>query len=114
MKIIISELPQDPRISLIELVNELDFANAKEFSNQVIPLLEKGRLFFVIDLTKLEYINSTGIGCIADFFAKVKQKGGYLKFFGLTDRIKEVFELVGLTKILPMFNSLEEALKASP
>lgn len=112
MEIKIGNLPQNPTIKLIELNGVLDLISSKEVTKQLMPAIEKGNCFFIADLSKLEYINSTGITCLMECFVKVKQKGGYLKFFAFNDRIKETFELVGLTKVIPMFNTLEEALLA--
>lgn len=112
MEIKISNLPQNHTIKLIELNGVLDLLSSKEVCKQLLPVIEEGGCFLIADLSKLEYINSTGISCLVECFAKAKQKGGYLKFIALNDRVKETFSLVGLTKIIPMFNTLEEALIA--
>lgn len=112
MEIKIGNIPQNPKIKLIELKGALDFISSKELHRQVIPVIESGNHFMIADLSKLDYINSTGISCLLECFAKAKQKGGYFRFFAINDRVKETLELVGLTKVMPIFNTLEEALKA--
>lgn len=112
MEIKISNLPQNSTIKLIELKGVLDLLSSKELNKQLMPAIEGDSCFLIADLSKLEYINSTGISCLVECFAKAKQKGGYLKFIALNDKIKEILNLVGLTKVIPMFNTLEEALIA--
>ena len=112
MEIKINSLPRNPTIKLIELKGVLDFISSKELYKQLVPLIEKGSCFLIADLSSLEYINSSGISCLMECLVKVKQKGGYLKFVALNDKIREILNLVGLNKVIPMFNTLEEALIA--
>lgn len=112
MEIKISNLPSNSTIKLIELKGVLDLLASKEVTKQLIPLIEEGSCFLIADLSKLEYINSTGISCLVECFTKVKQKGGYFKFVSLSEKIKEILGLVGLIKVIPMFDTLEEALIA--
>lgn len=112
MEIKISELKQNPTIKVLELRGVLDLLASKEINRKLLPVIEEGGCFLLADLTGLEYINSSGIYCLMECFAKTKEKGGYLKMFAANGRVREILDLVGITKVIPLFNTLEEAVVA--
>lgn len=110
MEIKISKLEKNPAIRLIELKGVLDLLASKEINRQLLPVIEEGSSFLVGDLSNLEYINSSGIYCLMECYAKAKEKGGYLKLFAANGRVKEILDLVGITKVIPLYQTLDEAL----
>ena len=55
-----------------------------------------------IDLTRLEYISSVGIGLLASTQKRLSLSGKKLKLVNAQDQIKEVFRVVGLDGIFEM------------
>jgi anti-anti-sigma factor len=66
----------------------------------------------IIDLTPCTFIDSTFIGMIIKIFRRVSEKNGQLKlaFPQITDL--ESFRVIGITKIVECFNSLENAIES--
>jgi anti-anti-sigma regulatory factor len=66
----------------------------------------------IIDLTPCTFIDSTFIGMIVKIFRKINETNGLLKlvFPQITDL--ESFRVIGITKILECFNSLEYAIES--
>jgi anti-anti-sigma factor len=66
----------------------------------------------IIDLTACTFIDSTFIGMIIKIFRRVNEKESQMKlvFPQITDI--ESFRVVGITKILECFNSVENAIKS--
>jgi anti-anti-sigma factor len=54
----------------------------------------------VLDFTELSFIDSTGIGALLDVIYSSRQKTQQVEFFGLNDYIKEIFETVGIIRVL--------------
>lgn len=109
MEIKISAFKENGTIKLIELKGVLDLLASKEFNRQVLPVIEGGCCFLIADLTNLEFINSSGIYCLMECYAKTKEKGGYLKLVASNGRVREILDLVGITKVIPLYGALEEA-----
>lgn len=65
----------------------------------------------IIDLSPCNYIDSTFIGMIVKIFRKVSEKNGQMVMVFPKINTIESFSVLGITKILPCYNSLEEALK---
>ncbi len=71
--------------------------------------IDQAREFFegvttskTIDLTRLEYISSVGIGLLAATQKRLSLSGNNLKLANAQDQIKEVFRIVGLDGIFEM------------
>ncbi len=71
--------------------------------------IDQAREFFegvttskTIDLTRLEYISSVGIGLLASTQKRLNLSGNNLKLVNAQDQIKEVFRVVGLDGIFEM------------
>lgn len=78
------------------------------FENEMIFDWKK----IIIDLTACTFIDSTFIGMIIKIFRRVNEKESQMKlvFPQITDI--ESFRVVGITKILECFNSVENAIKS--
>lgn len=110
MEIKISRVENNPTIRLIEFKGVLDLLASKDVNRLVLRVIEEESSFLIGDLTNLEYINSSGIYSLMECFAKAKEKGGYLKLFAANGRVKEILDLVGITKVIPLYPTLDEAL----
>lgn len=58
----------------------------------------------ILDFSRLEFIDSTGIGSIMNAIYLSKEKNFKLKLQGIDDMTNEVFEIVGLYEILEAFH----------
>ena len=65
----------------------------------------------IIDLSPCNYIDSTFIGMIVKIFRKVSEKNGEMVLVFPKLNTIESFSVLGITKIVPCYNSVEEALK---
>lgn len=69
------------------------------------------RQFLILDMTDLKFINSEGIGFLVSMHTKLVKKGKNLLIFGAKHNVTDVFGLVGLPQIIPIFVSMNEAIK---
>lgn len=64
----------------------------------------------IMNFAEVNYINSAGIAILISVITELRKKGGTLKFVGLTDHYKKIFNMVGLTQFGNIYNSIEEAI----
>ena len=64
---------------------------------------------FVLDITSLEYVDSSGIGMLVSCLTNAKKAGGELKLVGANPRIKRIFSMTGVDTIMSMYGSVAEA-----
>lgn len=88
----------------------VDKAEAVEVSMEVEEELAKGTGRFVIDLTGLEYMNSTGLNILINMMNKTRNLGGDAVIAGAAPRIHSLFTVTKLHTVFTMKASTAEAL----
>lgn len=53
-----------------------------------------------LNLSKVSYLDSTGLGIFVAFYKRIMREGGSLKFVGLTPRLLRLFEITGLSDLM--------------
>ncbi|HSF29292.1 MAG TPA: STAS domain-containing protein [Candidatus Tectomicrobia bacterium] len=92
-------------------VDELDAGNAGEFKRDIAPVLEANTKL-VFDLSRLRFVDSSGLGAFLSCLRQVNAKGGDLKLCGMSKPVRTVFELVRLHRIFDILGTREEAVGA--
>lgn len=82
------------------LVGEVDISNAHYFRKQLDTALAECKQNITIDLSGLNYIDSTGLGVIIGVYGAVKKDGFYVKVVNPKDNVKKLLVISGLDKIL--------------
>lgn len=66
----------------------------------------------LLDFTKVDYINSSGIALVIQLLIEASNAGQKVYAFGLSAHFTKVFTMVGITRYAQLFASEDEALKA--
>ncbi|MBZ5615867.1 MAG: STAS domain-containing protein [Acidobacteriia bacterium] len=99
-------------VAIVEIpVEELDASNAGEFKRDMAPVLE-GSTKLVIDLSRLHFVDSSGLGAMLSCLRQVTAKGGDLELCGMSKQVRAAFELVRMHRIFDIFGTREEAVHA--
>ena len=99
--VIIAEIP----------VKELDAGNTGDLKAAMAKILDNGSKL-VIDLHRMQFIDSSGLGAILSFLRQLSAKGGDLKLCGMTKQVRAAFELVRMHRIFDIFETRKEAVRA--
>jgi anti-sigma B factor antagonist len=91
--------------------DRLDTTNIKEFMRDIAPILEANPKL-VLDISKVEFVDSSGLGAFLFCLKRSNTAGGDLKVCGMTKAIRVLFELVRFHRIIEIYGSKEEAVKA--
>jgi len=98
---------------VVHLSGELDETSIEGLREKLDPLLnDRAVTQLILDLTNLEFINSKGIGYIVSIHTHLAKDSRVMKIAGANEAVMDVISLVGLTTIIPYFNTLEEAQNA--
>lgn len=109
---VIKDVSAGQSVKLVKLKGKMDMLNSPVFSRQVFPFIEQGYTHFIVDMEELEYIDSAGIYVLLQCYTRIKEKKGHLKLIKLNKNISEVLGAIGVTKILSVYKTMEEALNA--
>ncbi|HEY2018386.1 MAG TPA: STAS domain-containing protein [Bryobacteraceae bacterium] len=85
---------------------------AERLETLVADLLKGGQTRFVFDISALDYVDSSGIGTIVSCLTQIKKSGADLRMAGASPRIKRLFTMTGVDKLLTMYPTVAEATKA--
>jgi anti-sigma B factor antagonist len=96
-------------VAIIRLFGDLDMEDMVCIKNIVATLIGDGRGRIVVDFARVQHINATGLGILAERLRTVRLSGGDLRLAGLNPYITSVFELTGLKKSFRTFDSCEAA-----
>ncbi|MEG0384645.1 STAS domain-containing protein [Solibacillus cecembensis] len=64
-----------------------------------------------LDLSKVNYIDSTGLGIFVAFYKKVTRENVPLRLVGLSSRLVRLFEITGLSELMSIETDAEVELK---
>ena len=92
-------------------VEELDASNAGEFKRDFAHVLD-GNVKLVLDLSRLRFIDSSGLGAFLSCLRRLSAKGGDLKLSGMSKQVRAVFELVRMNRMVDIYGTREEAVRA--
>ncbi|MFH1012828.1 MAG: STAS domain-containing protein [Candidatus Peregrinibacteria bacterium] len=98
-------------VKVVALSGEMEESGIETLRPQLDPLLNEANVKkLVFDLQDLEFINSKGIGYLVAVHTHLAKGGRQLIMAGARESIMDVVNLVGLTTIIPYFETVEEAL----
>jgi anti-sigma B factor antagonist len=102
--------PVDERTHVVAPRGEIDAVTAPALGRRILSLADEGKTGVVVDLSRVTFMDSTGIGVILHALRHLSHCHGHLVLVCPTDRILRPFEVTGLADRLPIFRSREEAL----
>lgn len=95
---------------IIDVDGEMDLYNSYKLKELVMKMLEKNVRSFIINLEKVDYIDSSGIGALIYICSTIKKMNLRLAIANVHGSVKKVIELTKLMGYFPIANSVEEAL----
>ncbi len=84
---------------LIELIGDLDIYNNKKFKEKLADIYEDLDKDIVVDCSKLEYIDSTGLGSFISLLKLTRDEEKEITVKNLKKNIKKVFKITDLDKL---------------
>lgn len=100
------------RATLVDLHGRLTFFEVGVLRENVSRLLEEGRKRIVLNLSGLQYLDSSGIGELARIYVMVLKGGGEIKVVGLSRNVEDVLKVTHLYQVFPEFPDEEAALQS--
>ncbi len=91
-----------------ELKNEREILS---LLNKLGGVVEKrSHVQLLLNLSRLEYVSSAGIGAIVRLLKQANRKNGKVKLCCMTGDVLDVFHVMNLTKIFEIYDTEEEGL----
>lgn len=100
----------DKLVKVIKFIGKISNDNGFELNKRFSDFFSDKNYNMILDLTNLNYINSTGIAIIFSMFFKCKDYQGKLVIGGVHEFVKKVLSIMTLPDDFKIYNSTEEAL----
>ena len=96
-------------IQFLELSGELDYHSSPELREKLNELATKQASKIIVNLSGVDYMDSSGIATFVEAFQKTKRYQGRLILAELTPTVRGVFEIAKLDSIFEIAPTLAEA-----
>jgi anti-sigma B factor antagonist len=93
-------------------INEsrLDKKTAIEFKDFMKNSIEEGNIFFVLNMNKVDFIDSSGLGAIVSSL-KLIGRSGDIVLSGVNDAVMQMLVLTRMNRVFKITNDIESAIK---
>jgi len=100
--------------SLIDVVGSLTLFESGALRQAIAGLIAEKRKDIILNLSGLEYLDSSGIGELVRNYLTVIKSGGSLKVVGLSEKVEDILKITQLYKVFPEFPDEQSALDSFP
>ena len=106
------EVSFDDSILRIKIKGDIDHHSAKR-TREIIDLsiIDKKPLIIILDLSCVDFMDSSGIGVIMGRYKMAKILGGKVIIYGLKKQIYRIIQMSGIDKIIKLTPNLDKALR---
>jgi len=108
------KIRQSGIVSLVDVSGRLTSFETGALRDSISRLLKQGHKDIILNLTGLQYLDSSGIGELARVYVSVVKQSGQMKVIGLSSKIEEVLKITHLYQVFPEFPDEEAALQSFP
>jgi anti-sigma B factor antagonist len=94
---------------VVDVGGEVDVFTAPKLREAILGLLTDGRTRIVVDLTRVGFMDSTGLGVLVGALKRVKERDGDLAIAGAQGTVLRVLTVTGLNAVFPLHPTVEAA-----
>ncbi len=102
---------QQGDIHILHISGYLDAHTVPRFEEAIQDLVKKQHYKIIVNMEKLDYISSAGLGVFMGFIEEIREHGGDIKLCRLSDKVFRVFDLLGFPTLFDIVADQEEAVQ---
>jgi len=102
----------ESRSVIVAIEGELDIATADDLREHVQQAMDAHGPWLILDLSALDFMDSSGLNVIISTYRSVREAGGALSLAALNERVTKVVRLVGLHRQVPVHQNVATAVSA--
>ncbi len=96
--------------NVVPLEGEIDLHVSPQIGAQLAALIKQKPARVVVDLSKVTYIDSSGLAVLIEAMQNVGSYGGSFALTGLQDGVRPIFEIARLDQVFRIFPDTAAAL----
>jgi anti-sigma B factor antagonist len=98
---------------VVQITGEIDVYTAPKLREALIDLVNGGHYHLVVDVERVEFLDSTGLGVLVGGLKRVRAHDGTLAVVCTQERLLKIFRITGLTKVFSIRDSVDSAVAGS-
>jgi anti-sigma B factor antagonist len=95
--------------TVLEVAGEVDVYTAPTLRDRITDLLDAGQRRLVVNLSTVEFIDSTGLGVLVGALNRAKELGGSLDLVCPQERVLKLLRITGLDDVFSVYRSVGAA-----
>ncbi len=109
LKIEEKSIHENPTVSLLELEGRFDAEGLPQVLSEIERCRGIGSMRFLVDLEKVSFIGSAGIGIFLSLVEELNGEGGGVVFLKVPEAIKRIFVVLNVLEFLNLQDDREVA-----
>ena len=89
---------------------EIDINTSPSVKKQFDKLISSKTPKIVVNLTKVTYVDSSGLATLVEILKNMRSYGGKLRLSNMSSKVKSLFEITKLEKLFEIIATEEEAI----
>ncbi|KOY87410.1 anti-sigma F factor antagonist [bacterium 336/3] len=99
-------------VHIIHIEGDLDASSSILLDTAMYEAISTLEKHILINCAKLNYISSAGLGVFMSHLSDLEEKNIFFGLYGMSEKVKNVFEILGLQQLINNYTNKEEALQA--
>src|SRR5437899_661858 len=100
-------------IEVIDVRGEIDMYTAPRLRELLIDLVSQGSYQLVVNLDKVGFLDSTGLGVLVGGLRRVRAHDGSLDLVCTQQPILKILKITGLTEVFGIYETVDQAIAAT-
>jgi anti-sigma B factor antagonist len=94
---------------VLEVAGEIDVYTAPQLRERLIEMVEGGARHVIVDLERVEFLDSTGLGVLVGALKRLRGVSGELALVCAQERLLKIFRITGLDRVFTLYQSVDTA-----
>ncbi|TQN28649.1 anti-sigma B factor antagonist [Haloactinospora alba] len=94
--------------SIVTIRGEIDLYTAPQLHSELTDALSDGTHRLVVDMSRVEFCDSTGMSTLLSAMKRARENGGDLELAALTPAVRKVVDVTGLNAVFTIVDSVAE------
>lgn len=100
--------------TVLEVGGEVDVYTAPRLRERLIEIVEGGSRRVVVDLGRVDFLDSTGLGVLVGALKRLRAASGSFGLVCDREPLLKIFRITALDQVFPLFPTVQAAIDADP
>ncbi len=103
-----AHVPESDGLQILELAGEIDLDRSPQLRQLLDHQAQSRTPALALDFREVTYIDSSGLATLVEYCRKAQDFDGRFAIFGVSERVRTVFEIVRLQEFLGLYATLDD------